>query len=108
MKYCRTENYAIRALPTRAPRILRLGLSISSLLSSSLPTTFSHPALFASPPPYPSSISSLEFLSSSVQEYYRPFLLSIIMGRTVDQEVHAAFVEFRAKEDDKVRDLRIS
>lgn len=27
------------------------------------------------------------------------------MGRTVDQEVHAAFVEFRAKEDDKVRDL---
>lgn len=24
------------------------------------------------------------------------------MGRTVDQEVHAAFVEFRAKEDDKV------
>ena len=26
------------------------------------------------------------------------------MGRTVDQEVHAAFVEFRAKEDDKVRD----
>ena len=25
------------------------------------------------------------------------------MGRTVDQEVHAAFVEFRAKEDDKVR-----
>lgn len=30
------------------------------------------------------------------------------MGRTVDQEVHAAFVEFRAKEDDKVRDLRIS
>lgn len=24
-----------------------------------------------------------------------------IMGRTVDQEVHAAFVEFRAKEDDK-------
>lgn len=32
----------------------------------------------------------------------------LIMGRTVDQEVHAAFVEFRAKEDDKVRDLRIS
>jgi hypothetical protein len=30
------------------------------------------------------------------------------MGRTVDQEVHAAFVEFRAKEDDKVCDLRIS
>ncbi|OKL62518.1 hypothetical protein UA08_02926 [Talaromyces atroroseus] len=27
------------------------------------------------------------------------------MGRTVDQEVHAAFVEFRAKEDDKARDL---
>ncbi|KAJ5764599.1 hypothetical protein N7533_003280 [Penicillium manginii] len=27
------------------------------------------------------------------------------MGRTVDQEVHAAFVEFRAKEDDKVRDF---
>lgn len=26
------------------------------------------------------------------------------MGRTVDQEVHAAFVEFRAKEDDKARD----
>ncbi|CAG7954602.1 unnamed protein product [Penicillium salamii] len=26
------------------------------------------------------------------------------MGRTVDQEVHAAFVEFRAKEDDKVRE----
>jgi hypothetical protein len=26
------------------------------------------------------------------------------MGRTVDQEVHAAFVEFRAKEDDKVCD----
>ncbi|WEW61434.1 hypothetical protein PRK78_006924 [Emydomyces testavorans] len=25
------------------------------------------------------------------------------MGRTVDQEVHAAFVEFRAKEDDKIR-----
>ncbi|PGG97938.1 hypothetical protein AJ80_09614 [Polytolypa hystricis UAMH7299] len=25
------------------------------------------------------------------------------MGRTVDQEVHAAFVEFRAKEDDKVK-----
>lgn len=24
------------------------------------------------------------------------------MGRTVDQDVHAAFVEFRAKEDDKV------
>lgn len=30
------------------------------------------------------------------------------MGRTVDQEVHAAFVEFRAKEDDKVRDSCIS
>ncbi|CAG8027095.1 unnamed protein product [Penicillium nalgiovense] len=28
------------------------------------------------------------------------------MGRTVDQEVHAAFVEFRAKEDDKVLSLR--
>lgn len=28
------------------------------------------------------------------------------MGRTVDQEVHAAFVEFRAKEDDKVRVFR--
>ena len=27
------------------------------------------------------------------------------MGRTVDQEVHAAFVEFRAKEDDKVKPL---
>lgn len=27
----------------------------------------------------------------------------ITMGRTVDQEVHAAFVEFRAKEDDKVK-----
>jgi hypothetical protein len=26
------------------------------------------------------------------------------MGRTVDQDVQAAFVEFRAKEDDKVRD----
>lgn len=26
------------------------------------------------------------------------------MGRTVDQEVHAAFVEFRAKEDYKARD----
>jgi hypothetical protein len=24
------------------------------------------------------------------------------MGRTVDPDVHAAFVEFRAKEDDKV------
>lgn len=34
------------------------------------------------------------------------------MGRTVDQEVHAAFVEFRAKEDDKVssgvHEIRIS
>ena len=24
------------------------------------------------------------------------------MGRTVDQDVHAAFIEFRAKDDDKV------
>ncbi|CRG88909.1 hypothetical protein PISL3812_05944 [Talaromyces islandicus] len=30
------------------------------------------------------------------------------MGRTVDQEVHAAFVEFRAKEDDKARDRCLS
>lgn len=30
------------------------------------------------------------------------------MGRTVDQEVHAAFVEFRAKEDDKVKFACIS
>ncbi|GAM37641.1 hypothetical protein TCE0_024r07726 [Talaromyces pinophilus] len=30
------------------------------------------------------------------------------MGRTVDQEVHAAFVEFRAKEDDKARDPCLS
>lgn len=28
-------------------------------------------------------------------------LTPLVMGRTVDQEVHAAFVEFRAKEDDK-------
>ncbi|KAH8705630.1 hypothetical protein BGW36DRAFT_435535 [Talaromyces proteolyticus] len=30
------------------------------------------------------------------------------MGRTVDQEVHAAFVEFRAKDDDKARDPCLS
>ena len=28
------------------------------------------------------------------------------MGRTVDSDVHNAFVEFRAKDDDKVRPSR--
>ena len=32
----------------------------------------------------------------------------VTMGRTVDQEVHAAFVEFRAKEDDKVSSNALS
>lgn len=33
----------------------------------------------------------------------RTAIVNNTMGRTVDQEVHAAFVEFRAKEDDKVK-----
>lgn len=43
--------------------------------------------------------------SSSSSSSFVPDLFSnssSTMGRTVDQEVHAAFVEFRAKEDDKV------
>ena len=40
--------------------------------------------------------------NSFIIDFFAPLLVD--MGRTVDQEVHAAFVEFRAKEDDKVRD----
>lgn len=52
----------------------------TAIISSLLPS--------ASPGP-----SSIDFFDS----------VTANMGRTVDQEVHAAFVEFRAKEDDKVR-----
>ena len=55
----------------------------TAIISSLLPS--------ASPGP-----SSIDFFDS----------VTANMGRTVDQEVHAAFVEFRAKEDDKVRIFR--
>ncbi|KAL4740006.1 hypothetical protein BDV11DRAFT_204616 [Aspergillus similis] len=46
-------------------------------------------------------ISLAEYLVSNsfIIDFFAPLLVD--MGRTVDQEVHAAFVEFRAKEDDK-------
>lgn len=85
-----------RARYPAAPLVFCLGLSISSL-----------------PPPSPNQIPSPTLISSSLPSRfdlvipvlaYISTIISVTMGRTVDQEVHAAFVEFRAKEDDKVRD----
>lgn len=86
----------------------RLGLSISFLSFPSLP-----------PPPLLPSLTTFSFSLPEFNPGHRavaivnprdlhlslePSLPVANMGRTVDQEVHAAFVEFRAKEDDKVRD----
>lgn len=84
------------ALPSRATRIL--SRSFHFFPSSSLsPNQIPSPTLISSsfPSRFDLVISFGAYISS---------LISVTMGRTVDQEVHAAFVEFRAKEDDKVRD----
>ena len=81
-------NYAGRV--TLVFSRLRLSLSFSSFN----PSNFTHTRLYTTP-----FISSFILFCVSVN---LETLTPLIMGRTVDQEVHAAFVEFRAKEDDKV------
>lgn len=105
-----------RKLPSRATRLV---LSSSRLVSSEPPVSFSlsltSPSLvlpIALEPRQPAVIVSRPAVIASSSAaappaFFDPVLFAppnITMGRTVDQEVHAAFVEFRAKEDDKVRE----
>ena len=84
-------NYAGRV--TRVFSCLRLSIFFSSLF-------LTPPTLQPIRRPYP---FFFRLSSCIILDTVTP-LTPLVMGRTVDQEVHAAFVEFRAKEDDKVRD----
>ena len=86
-----TRKQCSKLRKARNPLFTRLCLSLS--FSSFNPSNFTRTRLYTIP-----FISSFICFCSANLEILTP----LIMGRTVDQEVHAVFVEVRAKEDDKV------